>query len=71
MMLLQMIARLAAAVLFFAACAAVAYTGLHPAVAFFGVLSAASIAAASKLQRSIQRFIFVDYDEHHTSKRPS
>lgn len=69
MQLLQKVAHMAAAVLFFAACAAIANTGFSVAVGLLGALSAGALAAAGKLRSAVHRFVFVDYDEHHTSKR--
>ncbi len=69
MQLLHRVAYMAAGILFFAACAAVAYKGLSLAVMGLGALSGMCLAVASKLQASLQRFVFVDYDEHHISKQ--
>ena len=69
MQLIQTITLVAAAVLFFAACAAVAYTGFSVATGLLAALSAGALAAAGRLHNTIQHFVFVDYDEHHTSKR--
>ncbi|BDA42255.1 Pheophorbide a oxygenase, chloroplastic [Coccomyxa sp. Obi] len=65
---LQKLACVATGILFFAACAAVAYKGFCLAVLGLGALSGVGLAVASRLQASIQRFVFVDYDEHHISK---
>ncbi len=71
MQLFQRLALVAAAVLFFAACAAVSYTGLSAPVMVLGALSAVALAAARRLRNTAQNFVFVDYDEHHISKRSS
>lgn len=69
MQLLQKLAYIATGLLFFAACATVAYQGLSLAALGLAALSGVGLAVASRLQSSVQRFVFVDYDEHHISKK--